>query len=81
MRVHVNQAVILKSYKVAGLFGLPSNDAYAVIQTQYALCKVKVVGVGFLPSQPHGDEDDDSSTVWHGGGRRWLVVLWGRRGI
>lgn len=27
----------LKSYKVAGLFGLPSDDAYAVLQTQYAL--------------------------------------------
>lgn len=27
----------LKSNKVAGLFGLPSNDAYAVVQTQNAL--------------------------------------------
>lgn len=27
----------LKSYKVAGLFGLPADDAYAVLQTQYAL--------------------------------------------
>lgn len=27
----------LKSHKVAGLFGLPPNDAYAVVQTQKAL--------------------------------------------
>ena len=27
----------LKSNQVAGLFGLPSNDAYAVVQTQNAL--------------------------------------------
>lgn len=27
----------LKSHKVAGLFGLPPNDAYAVFQTQEAL--------------------------------------------
>lgn len=27
----------LKSDKVAGLFGLPPNDAYAVVQTQNAL--------------------------------------------
>lgn len=27
----------LKSYEVAGLFGLPSDDAYAVLQTQNAL--------------------------------------------
>ena len=33
----ITQTLTLKSYKVAGLFGLPSNDAYAVIQTQYAL--------------------------------------------
>lgn len=27
----------LKSHEVAGLFGLPSDDAYAVLQTQNAL--------------------------------------------
>lgn len=27
----------LKSNKVAGLFGLPSNDAYAIVQAQNAL--------------------------------------------
>lgn len=31
------QTLTLKSYKVAGLFGLPADDAYAVLQTQYAL--------------------------------------------
>lgn len=33
----IKLALTLKSYKVAGLFGLPSDDAYAVLQTQYAL--------------------------------------------
>lgn len=33
----ITLTLTLKSYKVAGLFGLPSDDAYAVLQTQYAL--------------------------------------------
>lgn len=33
----ITPTLTLKSYKVAGLFGLPSDDAYAVLQTQYAL--------------------------------------------
>lgn len=39
------------------------------------LCKVKIVWVRLLASQPHWDEDDDGS-VWQGWSRRWLVVLW-----
>lgn len=33
----ITPTLTLKSYKVAGLFGLPSDNAYAVLQTQYAL--------------------------------------------
>lgn len=33
----ITPTLTLKSYEVAGLFGLPSDDAYAVLQTQYAL--------------------------------------------
>lgn len=33
----IKLTLTLKSYEVAGLFGLPSDDAYAVLQTQYAL--------------------------------------------
>lgn len=45
------------------------------------LCKVKIVRVCLLPSQPHRDEDDDSSAVRRSGGRHWLVALWRGRGI
>ncbi len=34
----ITLTLTLKSDKVACLFGLPSDDAYAVLQTQYALC-------------------------------------------
>lgn len=33
----IKPTLTLKAYKVAGLFGLPPDDAYAVVQTQYAL--------------------------------------------
>lgn len=39
------------------------------------LCKVKIVRVCLLSSQPHRDEDDDGSTGC------WLVILRGGRGV
>lgn len=33
----IKPTLTLKAYKVAGLFGLPSDDADAVVQTQYPL--------------------------------------------
>lgn len=68
MRVHVNQAVILKAHEVAGLFGLAPDDTNTVLQTQYALDKAEVLWVGLLSPQSDWDEDDDRPAVSKGQG-------------
>lgn len=45
-------ALTLKADKVAGLFGLPSDDAQAVLQAQYAL-NAEMRRVAFLTSAFH----------------------------
>lgn len=77
----ITVSVCLKSSETAKdwLKESSKNDLWSTCVAH--LCNIKILRVCLLASQPHRDEDDDGSVVRQGGGRCWLVVLWGRGGL